>query len=154
MKTKPVKVGHYGKILTTLQLVLRSNLQKVLDEETLSLELTQETGCAQRDTLFFTLFVPDLYYELKWDDLEVIFYDDELAPESSSHFICNEVWANLNCFVLETTWRLTSKIQKKGNSEKMKNFFYLAKQSSTLIHWVVKESTFHDSKNQGTTWTT
>ena len=74
-------------MLHTIQSVLKCNFQQILDGEFLSNEIEQQTGVAQGDKLsplLFSLFLADLYFELKCNGLDVIFHADELVLGSHS----------------------------------------------------------------------
>ena len=79
--TKLIKVGMHGTITHRTQSVLKCNFQQILDADFLSNEIEQKTGVAQGDKfspLLFSLFIADLYFELKCKGLDVIFYADDL----------------------------------------------------------------------------
>ena len=64
-------------MLHTKQSVLGCNFQQILDGEFLSNEIEQKAGVAQGDKLsplLFSLFIADLYFELKSEALDVIFF--------------------------------------------------------------------------------
>ena len=89
--TKLIKVGMHGTIIHRTQSVLKCNFQQILDEDFLSNEIEQKTGVAQGDKfspLLFSLFIADLYFELKCKGLDVIFYADDLLHGS----YCNKFW--------------------------------------------------------------
>ena len=80
-------MGLHGNMLHTIQSVIKCNLQQILDGEFLSNEIEQKSGVAQRDKLsplLFSLFIADLYFELKCKALGVIFYADDLVLGSHS----------------------------------------------------------------------
>ena len=88
--TKLIKVGMQRTIILRTQSVLKCNFQQILDEDFLSNEIEQKTGVAQGDKfspLLFSLFIADLYFELKCKGLDVIFYADDLLHGS----YCNKV---------------------------------------------------------------
>ena len=99
--TKLIKLGLHGNILHTIQSVLKCNFQQILDGEFLSNEIEQKTGVAQGDKLsplLFSLFVADLYFELKCKGLDVIFYADDLVLGSHSQGQLQKSLNNLNTY--------------------------------------------------------
>ena len=61
-------MGLHGNMLHTIQSVLKCNFQQILDGELVSNEIEQKSGGAQGDklsTLLFSLYIADLYFELK-----------------------------------------------------------------------------------------
>ena len=83
-------VGMDGTIIYRTQSVLKCNFQQILDEVFLSNEIEQKSGVAQGDKfspLLFSLFIADLFFELKCKGLDVIFYADDLLLGS----YCNKV---------------------------------------------------------------
>ena len=88
--TKLIKVRMHGTIIHRTQSVLKCNFQQILDEDFLSNEIEQKTGIAQGDKfspLLFSLFLADLYFELKFKGPDVVFYADDLLHGS----YCNKV---------------------------------------------------------------
>ena len=85
--TKLIKMGLHGNMLHTIQSVLRCNFQQILDGKFLSNEIEQKSGVAQGDKLsplLFSLFIADLYFELKCKALDVTIYADDLVLWSHS----------------------------------------------------------------------
>ena len=94
-------MGLHGNILHTIKSVLKCNFQQILDGEFLSNEIEQKTGVAQGDKLsplLFSLFIADLYFELKCKGLEVIFYADDLVLGSHSQGQLQKSLNNLNTY--------------------------------------------------------
>ena len=88
-------------MLHTIQSVLRCNFQQILDGEFLSNEIEQKSGVAQGDKLsplLFSLFIADLYLELKCNALDVIFYADDLVLGSHSQCQLQQSLNNLNTY--------------------------------------------------------
>ena len=64
--------------------MVKCNFQQILDGGFLSNEIEQKSGVAQGDKLsplLFSLFIADLYFELKCKALDVIFYADDSTWE-------------------------------------------------------------------------
>ena len=81
--------------------MVKSNLQQILDGEFLSNKTEQKSGVAQGDKhspLLFSLFIADLFFELKCKALDVIFYADDLVLGSHSQCQLQQSWKNLNKF--------------------------------------------------------
>ena len=90
----------HGNMLHTIQSVLKCNFQQILDGE-LSSEIEQKSGVAQGDKLsplLFSLFIADLYFELKCKALDVIFYADDLVLGSHSQCQLQQSLNNLNTY--------------------------------------------------------
>ena len=88
-------------MLHTGQSVLKYNFQQILDGEFLSNEIEQKTGVAQGDKLsphLFSLFIADLYFELKCKGLDVIIYDDDLVLGSHSRCQLQQSFNNMNTY--------------------------------------------------------
>ena len=88
-------------MLHTMQSVLKCNFQQILDGEFLSSEIEQKSGVAQGDKLsplLFSLFIADLYFELKCKALDVIFYADDLVLGSHSQCQLQQSLNNLNTY--------------------------------------------------------
>ena len=99
--TKLIKNGLHGKMLHTIQSVLKCNFQQILDGEFLSNEIEQKSGVAQGDKLsplLFSLFIADLYFKLKCKALDVIFYADYLVLGSHSQCQLQQSLNNLNTY--------------------------------------------------------
>ena len=92
-------MGLHWNMLHTIQSVL--NFQRILQGEFLSNEIEQKSGVAQGDKLsplLFSLFIADLYFELKCKALDVIFYADDLVLGSHSHCQLQQTLNNLNTY--------------------------------------------------------
>ena len=94
-------VGMHGIIMHAIQSVLKCNFQQILDEDFLSNEIEQKTGVAQGDKfspLLFSLFMADLYFELKCKGLDVIFYADDFLLWSHKQGQLQQSLNNLNTY--------------------------------------------------------
>ena len=88
-------------MLHTIQSVLKCNFQQILDGEFLSNEIEQKSGVAQGDKLsplLFSLFIADLFFELKCKAPDVIFYADDLVLGSHSQCQLQKTLNNLNTY--------------------------------------------------------
>ena len=133
--TKLLKMGLHGNMLHTIQSVLTCNFQQILDGEFLSNEIEQKTGVAQGDKhspLLFSLFVTDLYFELKCKGLDVIFYADDLVLGSHSQCQLQQSLNNLNTYCcrnyLKNNVNKTKCIKfRKGGRLAVNEKFYISK---------------------------
>ena len=103
--TKLIKMELHGNMLHAIQSVLKCNFQQIFDGEFLSNEIEQKPGVAQGDKLsplLFSLFIADLYFELKCKALDVIFYADDLVPWSHRQCHLQQTLNNLNTYNLNT----------------------------------------------------
>ena len=94
-------MGLHRNMLHTIQSVLRCNFQQILDGEFLSVEIEQKSGVAQGDKLkplLFSLFIADLYFELKCKALDVKFNADDLVLGSNSQCQLQQSLNNLNTY--------------------------------------------------------
>ena len=88
-------------MLHTIQSVLKCNFKQILDGEFLSNEIEQKSGEAQGEklsSLLFSLFIAELYFELKCKALDVIFYADDLVFESHSQCQLQQSLNDLNTY--------------------------------------------------------
>ena len=98
--TKLIKTGLHGNMLhNTISAKLQ--LQQILDGEFLSNEIEQKSGVAQGEKLsplLFSLFIAELYFELKCKALDVIFYADDLGLGSHSQCQLQQKLNDLNTY--------------------------------------------------------
>ena len=99
--TKLIQLGLHGNMLHTKQSKPKGNFRQILDGEFLSNEIEQKTGVAQKDKLspiLFSLFIADLYFQLKCKGLDAILYADDLVPGSHSQCKLQKKLNNLNTY--------------------------------------------------------
>ena len=136
-----VKSNFFANNRHTIQSVLRGNFQQIFDEEFLSNEIKQKTGVAQGDKfspLLFSLFIADLFFELKCKGLYVIFYADDLLLGSYSQGQLQQSLNNLNTYCSRNYLKINVKKTKcmkfrRGGCLAMKNSIYRKEKLSLLI---------------------
>ena len=139
--TKLIKMGLHGNILHTIQSVLKCNFQQILDGEFLSNEIEEKTGVAQGEKLsplLFSLFLADLYFELKCKALDVIFYADDLVIGSRSQCQLQQSLNNLNTYCSRKYFKNNVNKTKcikfrRGGRLAVEEKFYISKEKLNLL---------------------